>query len=415
MPILKRDDGIQFAIHAYRELLEARKVSLLRNEIRMLAQNHGEYVRLFQQSAGQIEAVFSRDPGFLLGEAVWEHFGKPSDLVYCEALPEGHAAIVVVVRGGSVYLDTKIPYSNIADEFASLVTGANRYSIYIYGDVPVTEIKAHGKFNFAPTQIKSFTRLEQSVFKNLVVNDQLQLQPLELALSEEKFGKKFPWTWLITAILALGIIWWFYNYTTTKPVSTAASTTEEAPPPDPFAGYKAALNTAAPEKAIAELASTIDGVYLIPGWATTGVTFAGGVYTIQLASIGGPLVALDQWAHSHNMNMSISSQGAILTMTSNLQNRATPTTIYPLRQVLYSVVDNIDQVLAAPSVTLGTATPTAAYQSLPITVQFTSIAPDVLSLIGRQLANLPIQFNSAQITFNQGLLSGTLQLTILGN
>lgn len=414
MPILKRDDGIQFAIHAYRELLEPHKISVLRNEIRMLAQNHGEYVRLFKQPAGQIEAVFSRDPGFLLGEAIWQHFNKPSDLIYCEALPEGHFAIVVVVRGGSVYLDTKIPYSNIPDEFASLITGSNRYDIYIYGDVPVSQAKERGKFSFEPAQVKSFTRLEQSVFKNLVVDENLQLQPLEFALSAQKIGKKFPFAWVFGLIAFFGLIWWLHSYFSAPKVTTApAEATQQ--PVDPFAGYKTALNTPAPEKQIAEFASSITTTYLIPGWETTGVTFAGGTYTIRVNSIGGPIAALNQWADNHGMNMSIDSQGATLTMTSNLQNRDIPTTIYPFRQVLYTAIDRIDQVLTVPSVTLGAQTSTPSYQSMPITVQFTDISPSVLTLIGRQLSNLPIQLNSAQVTISQGLLSGSLQLTILGN
>jgi hypothetical protein len=414
MPILKRDDGIQFAIHAYRELLEPRKTSLLRNEVRMLAQNHGEYVRLFTQPSGQIEAVFSRDPGFLLGEAIWQHFSKPSDLIYCEALPEGHFAIVVVVRGGSVYLDTKIPYSNIPDEFASLVTGANRYDIYVYGDVPVSPKKERGKFSFDATQVKSFTRLEQSVFKNLVVDENLQLQPLEFALRAQKIGKKFPITWLVSIIIFFALVGWLHHYLSVPKVAPPPSATTQQQV-DPFAGYKTALSTPAPEKQIAELASDITTTYMMPGWETTGVTFAGSAYTIRVISIGGPIAALNEWARSHNMNMSIDSQGATLTMTSNLQNRDLPTTIYPLRQVLYTVIDRIDQVLAIPSVTLGTQTFTPGYQAAPITVQFSDISPSVLTLIGRQVADLPIQLNTAQITISHGLLSGSLQLTILGN
>src|SRR5579871_5629462 len=145
MPILKRDDGAQFAIHTYRELLEPIKTSLLKTEVRMLAQNHGEYVRLFKQPNGQIEAVFSRDPGYLLGEALSEYFGKPNDLIYCEALPEGQYAIVVVIRSGVIYLDSRIPIVSIADEFTALVTGNNRYQIYIYGNIPLSEMKEPGK------------------------------------------------------------------------------------------------------------------------------------------------------------------------------------------------------------------------------------------------------------------------------
>src|SRR5687768_4951897 len=103
MPTIKRADGAQFAIHTYRELLKLQRPALMKNEIRLLAQNHGEYIRLFKQNQKNLEAIFSRDPGFLLGESVWHYFGKPSDLIYCEALPEGQQAIVVVIKANTVY------------------------------------------------------------------------------------------------------------------------------------------------------------------------------------------------------------------------------------------------------------------------------------------------------------------------
>lgn len=415
MPILKREDGIQFAIHAYRELLEPAKLSYLKNEIRNLAQSHGEYVRLFQQSHGQIEAVFSRDPGFLLGEAVWQYFGKPSDLVYCEALPDGHYALVVIVRGGSVYLDSKIPFNNIPDEFTSLVAGNIQYDIYVYGNVPISETPEPGNFVFDPINVKSFTQLDKPVFKNLSVDDSLQLQPLEFALRAQKVGKRYNALIIlcVVALLLASGIWYHFFYKPAPPPPVVKPQTKETV--DPYIGYKSALMTPAPEKQFDEIAATVALAFGIPGWQPTQVTFNNANYTIQLSSLGGSVIVLNQWAREHNVNMLLSAQGAALSLPSRLNNRTVPHTISRLQQVLDVIIDRIDKVLPQHSISLGNAANVGTYQTMGITIQFNGIAPSVLTLIGRQFAQLPVQLNTAQVNINNGILSGTAQLTVLGN
>lgn len=416
MPILKRDDGIQFAIQAYRELLQPIKKSLLKNEIRMLAQNHGEYVRLFKQPTGQIEAVFSRDPGFLLGEAIWQHFGKPNDLIYCETLTGGRYALVVVVRSGSVYLDAKIPFPSIADEFSSLLTGAVKYDIYVYGNVPVSNTQERGKFVFDPAFVKSFTRLEQPVFPTLPIDDNLQLLPLEFALRAEKVSKKTWMPYLIGGlILLLFIVWWYHHITTQKiatPVAVAPTTQAQV---DSFQGYKAALMTPAPEKQLAEFVAVVNLMYQLPGWEVTGVTFNNGTYTITLNPMGGGVMLLRQWARAHGALATINSAGVNLTIKSNLDNRATPSGIYHAEDVIATVIDRVDQMMSQRSVSVGNAVSYGNYGTTNMAIQFTGISPDVLILVGRQLADLPAQINSIQVTVGQGVLSGTIQLSILGN
>lgn len=413
MPILKRDDGIQFAIHAYRELLQPTKASVLRHEIQNLAQNHGEYVRLFKLPSGQIEAVFSRDPGFLLGEAIWQHFGKPNDLIYCEALPEGHFAIIVVVRGGSVYLDTKIPYANLHDELTSLVSGVNQYDLYIYGDVPISQKKEHGKFTFDPAQIKSFTVLQQPVFRTLPVDESLQLQPLEFALRTQKIVKKPPYA-LIAIIILLALAGWWYIHQRSKAPAVPTQPVTKAPI-DPYFAYKASLTSPAPQKQITEMAMLITILYGLPGWQATGVTFAGSDYTIQLNSLGGTIEYLNQWTNKRNMSMTLTSQGVTLTYPSNLPDRAVPDTIYPLQQVIYVIIDKVDSVMPQRSVVLENTSALPYYQSANINIQFNNVSPSVLILIGRQLANLPVKITAAQISINQGLLTGSISLTAFGN
>lgn len=414
MPILKRDDGTQFAIHVYRELLQPAKRSFLRSEVRQLADSHGDYVRLFHLPGGQIEAVFSRDPGFLLGETVWEYFGKPTHLIYCEALPDAQLAMVVVVRDQCVYLDKRIAYSNINEEFAAVTTGQNAFDIYIYGDVPVAQTKTRGKFIFAEEQIKSFTQLDKPVTKLLPVNEALALQPLQFALREQWLGKK--WSWgivLLFLLFAIPFAVWFYQLQIQPAVVTQET---RATPTDLYAEYRSSLRAPMPIKQMAELNKVIELFYDLPGWQLTQMTFSQGGYTIQLAANGGAVTWLQRWARNHRMTMRYNAEGVTLSYLSHLQDRSLPTIIYPLQQVLSTLVDRVDQVNTEQhSVILGKIDAFPAYKVAQVTIQLNNISPNVLALIGRQLADLPVKIASSQINIVQGLISGSVQVEALGS
>lgn len=417
MPILKRADGIQFVIHAYRELLQPAKASLLRSEIRMLAQNHGEYVRLFKLSSGEIEAVFSRDPGFLLGEAVWQYFGKPADLIYCEALSEINVAALVIVRSGSVYVDSKISFANIQDELASIVMGDNQYAVYLYGDVPISQSKQRGKFVIDATQMTSFTLLEKPLFPVLPVNEDLQLQPLEFALRSDVIGRAIPWRWVFigasVVILGFAVYYWA---TTRTPPPKVQPLVPVAAPVDPYLSYKNALRTPAPEKQLAELAAVMNTVYLLPGWQVSSVTFQNGKYTISVTSVGGSMMVLNQWARNHGMRMMLSAAQVSLSLTTRLLSRAAPQTIYTLRPLVYYLIDRINQILPQRGITLGDINHYDNYKTANLALQLTNVAPSVLALIGRQFINLPVKITKIQVTPGKGgLLSGMVGITVLGN
>src|SRR3990167_1150336 len=102
MAYITREDGERFVIPSYRDVLSAKKPSLLKKEVLLLSSNYGEYVALQRKNIQQYEAAFSPDPGYLLGETVWHYFKRPIDLIYCEAIPNTNHAILVIVKGGSV-------------------------------------------------------------------------------------------------------------------------------------------------------------------------------------------------------------------------------------------------------------------------------------------------------------------------
>jgi len=412
MPILKRDDGVQFAIHTYRELLSAKRPTLFKSEVRMLAKNHGEYVQLFKQNQHQYEAVFSREPGFLLGETVWQHFNKPEDLVYCEALPEGQQAIVVVVRSASVYLDTKIPFASIMDEFAPLLTGTHQYAIYVYGDVPVSGTEATGKFVFDKNFVKSFTPLTEPILQKLPIDPAFQLQPLELALRSLRLRRTSPMTVTLLVIVLLALVGWWYLQQREEVV--APQVAKPAPKLTPFLAYYQALTTPAPEKQLAEMIVLVSQLYGMPGWSAKNVTFNGSNYQIKVQSQGGTIRGLQQWANSKKLQFRLTQQGPELSVASQLSNRPKPTTIAESQATITFIMDRMDQLLAAKSVSLGRTSTLGRTKDTRLTIRFSNISPAVLNLVGRELSGLPVKLNSVKLSIAQGLLSGTIELNVLG-
>ena len=77
MPQILRHDGVPFVVYTYRELVTAKKYNLLKRELEMLAREHGANARFYIYPDGDLEAIFSQEEGYLLGENIWQHFGNP--------------------------------------------------------------------------------------------------------------------------------------------------------------------------------------------------------------------------------------------------------------------------------------------------------------------------------------------------
>ena len=96
MATVIRKDGLHFIIQAYREVLPIRKKSLMVRDVKQLTEQNGQFLRLFKKGEKNLEAVFSKEPGFLLAEIIREHFGHPENLLVCEALPDGKILKLIV-------------------------------------------------------------------------------------------------------------------------------------------------------------------------------------------------------------------------------------------------------------------------------------------------------------------------------
>lgn len=419
MPIITRQDGLNFAIYTYRELLAAKQPNLLRREIEFLREENGDYARFFEQTTGDFEAIFSKEPGYLLGETVWFHFDKPDNLILCEAMPGDENAILVVVRAGSVYLDALVSMSNLVDEFIALVTGSNQYDIYIHGDVPLARTASDEKFAFPDNFVKSFTELSSPVFNKLQPDEDLKLLFIkdaieELDLPTFNIGRL---VLIVAAAAVVGFIGWEMLKPGPAPVPVPKSirvALAPTAPTDIYQDYKRALMTPAPSGQLRAIANTIRQLYSLPGWAPKAVAFDGFAQTVDLQSIGGGADILLTWVRTQNMTLTLQTGRAQLIIPVNVPNRSAPTVLFDLKYMLSRLYDGMKQTLPTGGVNIGAATQNANYSSVELTIQFNAVTLDVLSLLADELTGLPLVLKTVNLTVTDGLLAGQIDLSVLG-
>lgn len=416
MAIVRREDGVQFVVQSYRELLTHKNPALLKNEIRFISKTNGEYARLFKLRDGQYEAAFSREPGYLLGETVWHYFGKPADLIYCEALPDEQHAVVVIVRSGSVYLDAKLPLAGLEEEFVSLTAGNNRYIVYTFGDVPLTQEPTPHKFSFEAEQLQSFTRLKEPLFANLPINDNFKLLSIEQAIRTQQIDKGLSPTVIATIlILIAALIYWFWPSAQPEDMQPVHDRHTE-PTYTPSELQAQQLRAPAPVQVLQKLSDIILTLYSLTGWQAASINYDGSSITVAMQSVGGSATMLLAWAKTNNATATLSAEGARLVFPANLPNRTVIPEVMKEDEVTAIVLDKMLQTLPGRSVHINP--PTQAAGGLiqeRLAVSFKDISTAILVLIGKQLNNLPVKLTKCSISLSDGLLSGQLELLVIGD
>jgi hypothetical protein len=403
MPILKREDGVGFVLQPYRETLTIKNTSILRKEVRYLAEQHGQNVRLFKRKGGEYEAVFSPDSGILLGETVWHYFNQPEEFIYCEVLNNNakeKEVLLVIVREGKVYLDIKLKKDNLSEELASLLSETTtRYDVYIYGNGTLSEVFSH-------SAIKSLTKLDQALYTELQANPALQLLPLEQALDEHGLGIQKRSSLIaitIVCLVLLGGLWW-YAHTKQTPLQV-----------NPFEQYELALQTPDPGQQISALNEGIRKADAIQGWYVGSVSYNGQVAQLPMHSLGGNASDLMTESQALNMTVNFSSQGASIGFPTIIEGRPTPDRIANTQQTIALIIDRMMKILPGKAVQINNTTQNQVFQQTGITISFNNISPEVLQLIGSSMDDLPVTLISVTATKKDGLFSGNLQLNVVGN
>lgn len=412
MPYITREDGERFIIPSYRDILSAKKSSLLKREILLLSANYGEYITLQKKNADQYEIAFSAEPGFLLGECVWSHFGRLFDMVYCEAIPDTTEAILVIVKSGSVYLDGSFPIDTIAEELIVFKSQQNNFSVFIHGNVPISERTEAGKFSFDASSLRSFTVLEAPVFPKLECVKAFQLQQVNAVLIEQGIGV-FPVKQLSAVLVLVFLVWMSWTFVTTHKKAIPAVFINAV---NPYDAYTEALTSPSPVTTLDEINKKIKLLYTIPGWFPQTLDYAGGdSITVTVASAGARVKTLMNWARTNSIKLEVTPDHFILTLPLHLQNRASPTTINQLQEVIAALIDRLSYIIPGNSLQMTGVTDKRVFKQAGLGISLASFSPATLTMLGDQLKDLPLVITKISVTMGSGSFSGTITFQALGD
>lgn len=420
MPYITREDGERFVIPSYREVISAKKPALLKREVTLLSETHGEYITLQRKNIDQYEIAFSNEPGYLLGESVWSNFKRPPDLIYCEQIPNTSEAILVIVKGGSVYLDGSFPIDSIPDELVIFRTQQSNFDIYIYGDVPISKEPAEDKFALDSSSVRSFTILETPVFPTLPLVRSFRLQLVEVVLREHGIGV-FPLKKLIAAMVIAGVVFFGIEYIATHKRELPAVPAVIIKNINPYQGYVNALSSPNPSKEIQWVAREIPILYAMDGWTAKTVGYASGSLTVGVQSSGARTSVLYDWAKHNFATVNMTPSGFTLTMMNSFGSRAAPRYIYNIPDVIANITDTLSYIIPGNNLVIGKTTSQGRYSQLDLIINVKEISPSTLELIGQQLDQapknqLPLVLSSMDLTItDDGYINGSIYLKVLGS
>ena len=411
MPYITREDGNRFVIPSYRDVISAKKKSLLKKEVVSLSSSYGEYTTLRRKDATRYEVAFSPDAGYLLGESVWHNFKRPIDMVYCEAIPNTAEAILVVVKGGSVYLDGRFPIDSIPEELVIFRTQQNNFEIFIYGDVPISQLPADGKFSFDESSIKSFTLLDAPVFPTMPLVKTFQLLLVDAVLKAQGIGV-LPVKPILAMIIVVGLLWMAVQYLSSHKKVLPTIVVGVV---NPFQVYTDNLTSPDPADEMKALIRQVRLLFTMPGWIPVSGVYANGSLSMAVKSEGAKVAGLLKWARHNDAKVNIGSSGVSLTIASDLLDRPPPVTINSLQDVIAAIIDRVSTVLPGNNLTLGAYTQYGSFTQTIVTVKFAGISPAILGLLALQFKGLPLALTQVTLMVSEGNLTGTIVLLALGN
>jgi hypothetical protein len=417
MSLLNRPDGVQFVVQPYRERISISKRSVMARRIRLLSEQHGQYVLISPLTKEAVEAVFSRESGYLLGESVWAYFDKSPYLIFCERLSkDSNQVLLVVVRANEVYLDMVIDNDKLRAELVPLMTMQESFRVITYGDVSLSQNDAPGRFVLPKNLVNSFEIAKEPVFKNLPVSPSVQLLTLIMALKTPLLGSRIsPLAVGVSTLAILAVVWWIYAVIPPKQEAPVMSNKVAEKVDLAYIDFYSAMKSPSPDQQLNELAHTVQALYALPGWEAANIRYDNSQYHVRLDRQGGSLRWLTQWADDQNYPLLLSASGAEIAVPSHLIPRERPRVIYPLSEVMATLVDELDLLFPEQMVNISDARIFGETRSRTITINLSEASPDTLVLIGGTLGDhLPLSIAAMNVNVNKGLINGSVQLSVWG-
>jgi hypothetical protein len=413
MPYITREDGEHFVIPSYRDVISVKSSSAAKKEILLLSSNYGQYITLQPKGPIQFEIACSADTGYLLGESLWYYFKRPIDMIYCEAIPNTTEAILVIVKDGSVYLDGSFPLDSIPDELIIFLTQKNNFTIYTYGDVPISETPEEGKFSFEPSSVKSFTVLDAPVFPTLPLFKPYQLQPVEQVLKAHGIGV-FPVQGVVVGVVIVVVLLGMWMYMTSQRQGVSEIITYKA---NPYQTFNDDLTSPAPDQEINQVTKEINILITMPGWQIIQVDYKKGKIIAAVQSDGTNIQILQNWAYRNNATVDLNQKSVNILMDVSVVSRSAPTKIYPIKQSVINFIDKLAVVYPGNHLKFSGFIKRGLYYNADLTIAIDQLSPEAIGLIGEQCKGLPLALKGIKLKMDDktGLFSGTISIEALGS
>ncbi|OGT67390.1 MAG: hypothetical protein A3J38_04885 [Gammaproteobacteria bacterium RIFCSPHIGHO2_12_FULL_45_9] len=416
MSTLTRADGVQFVVHPYRDSLRPeKKTLLLLQRIRAISEEQGAFVHLFKRDNQEIEAVFSREPGYLLGESVRYYFHQARNLIFCERL-EANTLLVVVVQSGTVFLDMTIQPALLKRELAPLTTATEPFQVYLSGDVPfiweAVEADADDTlFTLPASLILSCERLEKPLFTRLPVLPALQLVSLTPALKSVGLTQNHS----LTIGLCIGLCALVAAGALLLPRKTSPTPPPAASITNPYAAFTTAMQSPAPLLQLETALSIVAQYAVLPGWRLQSAEFTPYNAHLVLQPAGSNLQNLQELASANGFTVRWDTDHTNIDGKMVLPNRSEIQDLYPLDALLNHTIGHLQNLLTDDASIQITQTQThGSAKQATLMITFAHMSPELIGLLGKSLESLPASVELLELKPAGGSFKGSLQLSIWG-
>lgn len=418
MTKITRNDGTHFIIPDYREELSNKKISVLRNEVALLSQNYGEFIYIQKNLDESYDVAFSTEPGYLLAESIVKYIKTSDNFIYIERLQNSDNVIFISLKKNKVHIDTQISIDTLYDEFIVIQAEQSLYDIYVYGNLPITDQEQESDKFFIGNVAKSFKVMEKSVFESIGRYSDFELKPANEAFSSagliKPLDKKI--VSAIVVVVIFIILWFIWP---NQKVQQVVQQVQIVNTRSSYYEYVQTLKTPGPTQELQGLILFLEKLQNMPsGWQIQSINANQNTISIALKNISelDNLEILHNWASNNGIEMTVNTNIVNLEVTTAYPARTERHDIYKTQEILRVLMDRIKPILTNPVINVSQSTPQENYNELSVTIHVSNVSFDTLDIVGEQLSDLPLLFNTAHfMQGDAGLLTGSINITIVGN
>lgn len=398
--MLSRKDRTLFVTQAIRFSLD--KAELSARKLTALSKEYGQYACILFSEQGGADVIFSEEQGNLIGENIVEHLDS-DDFIYCEILPNAQI-LLLVVASGRVLHQALLSMDTFLDEFEAWQSEHLNLTIHYYGDNVAQLILP--VLSDADATIES---LDHSVFTEMAVDSSYYLTDLPQAMSSAGLigrSKKIIFLSLVViGFIAVGLYAW--HVPSDKPTLVQAV--------NPYQSYQNALRSESPTMRLIEISNAIALAENLPYWDPTNVTWQRNNVAITLKqNQKASLSALYTWTKEQGILLEQEGNTLVLDVPLQSHPRAIAQTIYPARATLYALLDELNVANSSIKISIGAIKHQSNYQVINVTLRLDNFSTTTLSQLAADLKNYPLVLDAVNLSVQDGLIGGVIDLNVLG-